>query len=74
MTAVNATAAIATTRRMQQELTQHRLEKLTERVDNIIDAVNQANGSVMQTDGKLNGLMDKTLESTTVLGKWACSE
>jgi hypothetical protein len=69
MTAVNPTTAVATTRRMQQELTQHRIEKLTERVDNIIEAVNQAKGSVMQADGKLNSLMDRTLENTTMLGK-----
>ena len=70
LNAVNQTTSVATTRRMQQELTQHRIEKLTERVDNIIEAVNQAKSSLVQTDGKMNGLMDKTLENTTVLGKY----
>jgi len=69
LTASSPASAVATTRRMQQELTQHRIEKLTERVDNIIEAVNQAKSSLMLTDGKLNGSMDKMLESTTTLGK-----
>jgi hypothetical protein len=58
----------ATTKRMNHELTIRTVDKLAERVESMIESVNEAKLSVIQTNGKLNEAMDQALESHTSIG------
>lgn len=60
---------IGTTSRIQQDVAFKAIDKLTERINMLLEAVTDAKVQVLATSGKMNGVLDQTLESTTVLGR-----
>ncbi|PVG00741.1 hypothetical protein CPB86DRAFT_782288 [Serendipita vermifera] len=57
----------STTKRMNHELTVRTVDKLAERVESMIESVNEAKLLVIQTNGKLNEAMDRASENHTTI-------
>jgi hypothetical protein len=60
---------IGTISRIQQDVALKGIDKLTERINTLLEAVNDAKFQVLTTNGKMNTVMDHTLQSTTALGR-----
>ena len=56
------------TRRVQQELALQATEKLTERVESLMDTVKESNSIQRQRTAKLDELIEKAVEQATVVG------
>jgi hypothetical protein len=60
---------IGTTSRIQQDVALKAIDRLTERINTLLEAVADAKLQVLTTSGKMSVVMDQTLESTTALGR-----
>jgi hypothetical protein len=60
---------IGTTSRIQQDVALKSIDKLTERINALLEVVTDAKCQVLMTNGKMTGVMDQALEKTTALGR-----
>ncbi|KAG8759320.1 hypothetical protein FRC14_006160 [Serendipita sp. 396] len=58
---------VATTRRMQQDYAMKTVEKLTERIEELIESVKNLNGEQKLGNGKMNSLVDQTIEQAGII-------
>lgn len=63
---------VATQQRLHDNDMLKSIAALSERIDNLLDKVSEAKTLVLQTDGKMNGVLDKMMDNTTNLGKQLC--
>jgi hypothetical protein len=66
---IGPTDRAAINQRIQDVTVFKSVSKLSEKIDGLAEKVSEAKALLLQTDGKMNGVLDKAMEKTTNLGE-----